>query len=227
MGVLEGMGAAMEARTEIEEIVGFRRDDDLLGHYVRELHKYMTADDVRDAIKRAKLIGNKTSDKLWAANKACDGVAGLMDSSHGSLAHWAALGVESLTGCLLSVAEFKTPRPFQKSDAPYETIEDLHMVVEEGILDAADDGAPWSDEDKAKVRAWLSQTPYQIWLLVNELEEWGQDALRESMFDLARDADDGASLARNMRDRWERVLIDKWERNWKSRWDGSVPAPLA
>ena len=214
-------------RTEIEEIVGFRRDDEILGRYVRDLHQYMTVEDVQDAIKRAKLYDPKGSAKLFAAHKACDEVAGMSDYSHGSLTHWAALGVESLTGTMISVAEFKKPRPFQKPDTPYETLEDLRRVVEDEITMAEEDGVTWSDEDKAKVRTWLSQTPYQIWLLVHELEEWGQDMLRDSMFDMARDQEDGRDLVRGLQQQWDRVLVKKWEDNWKSRWDGSVPAPLA
>lgn len=221
------MGESTETRTEIETIVGFRRDDEILGRYVNDLHQYMTPDDVRDAIKRAKLYDPKGSQKLFAAHKACDGVAGMSDYSHGSLAHWAALGVESLTGTMVSVAEFKKPRPFHKPEAPYETLQELCRVVEEGIQDAEDDGAPWRDEEKAKVRAWLSQTPYQIWILVQELEAWSQDLLREAMFDITREQDDGREMARGISRQWERVLIKRWEDNWKSRWDGSVPAPLA
>jgi hypothetical protein len=213
--------------TEIEDIVGFSRDDEIMGRYVREIHEHLTVDDVKDAIRRARLFSDKKSDRLFAAHRAADEVAGLAGYSHGSLAHWAALGVESLTGTIVSLAEFKTPRWPNKPDTPYETLEQLRVHVEEEIKDAEAVGSPWADRDKAIVREWLSQTPYQIWLLVHELEEKAAEFLQEVLFDVTRQQEDGRSLARNIQDEWERRLISNWERNWKSRWDGSVPAPLA
>jgi len=224
---MEGQGNTMETKTEIATIVGYNQDNENFGDYVREIYKHMTADDVRDAIKRANLYSPEASDKLFAAHKACDEVAELKELSHGNIAHWAALGAESMSGSRISVTDFKPPKYLGPPTSPYETLDELRIIVEDAIRESDEDGSPWSDEDKAKVRTWLSQTPYQIWLLVNELEEWGQDALRESMFDMTRAQDDGKDLARNIRQHWELALMDNWARNWKSRWDGSVPAPFA
>jgi len=214
--------------TEIEILLGYTRENENFGDYVREIYKHMTAADVRDAIKRANLYGTKSCDKLFAVHKACDKVAELKELSHGSLAHWAALGVESLTGGRISLAEFKTPRnPWENPNIPYEDLDTLRSHVEEEILNCESNRCPWGEVDLACVRAWLSQTPYQIWLLVEELEEWGQEALREAMFDMAREQDNGRKIAHNIQQHWDRALMDNWKRDWKSRWDGSVPAPLA
>jgi hypothetical protein len=231
MGVVEMKGATMPnptiPNTAIEDLIGFRRDDEIMGHYVREIHEHLTLEDVQAVLKEAKLYNPKTSQKMFTVHKAADGVAGYAGYRHGSLAHWAALGVETLTGTIVSLAEFKTPRPFGPSTAPYQTLEELRRIVEEAITAAEEEDAPWSDQNKAIVRSWLAQTPYQIWCHIHELEGWAEDAVREALFDITRQTEDGKHLASNIQNEWERRVMYEWERDWKSQWDGSIPEPLA
>ena len=205
--------------TPIEKILGFSARDTVMGDYVREVEQTLTLKEVEQVVHERSRF-DKGSTRLFVVRGVASDVNDMLTWSHGHLAHWAALGVEHLTDTIISLAEFKTPRPFSGKEAEcgYTNLETLREMVEASIAEDEEEvrfdpsyGGSWHDDDKDIVRAWLALTPYALWRLVDKVEEQAHEELREQMFDLARGQEDGKSFARFVDEQFAKVVND-----WKN-----------
>jgi hypothetical protein len=199
-----------------EEILGYKATSEHAGEYVRKIAAMLTLEDLEVARRKATRTCYD-SDRAWTVLCAVHNVACEIDMmrglSHGCLAHWMGLGIEHLTGTMVSLAEFKTSI-YHSSKAPYADFEGLRAIVEEAIREAAEEECPWDDENAAVTRAFMFQTPYQMWLMVSTVEELSLDLLREALFDIAREQSDGRTLARNVQTEYIKA-VDAWRADWK------------
>jgi len=173
-------------------------DNEHLGGYARTIAEWMTRDEAQAVFLKAteyRTHDRDTSVGLFAVHKVARQVEEAATCPLGNLAHWAFDGVRY-------VADYE---PYTSLDRRERlTLGDVREALKAEMRD--DDEGWWSDDRKVLVREWLAQTPYELWLKVNEVEEWTREVMREYLLEMARDEDRGGSVAREARERWERQL---------------------
>lgn len=103
------------------------------------------------------------------------------------------------------------------------TVDDVVLIVEKAIEDAASDlrefweddpikfaecypmvqvgdngpiSHPWGDKEVATLRKWLAVRPYCVWVVYHVVQDAAKDAMEEALLDMATDVEDGSNIRR-------------------------------
>lgn len=171
-----------------------------------EVTRYMYSDSDRMGFKA--IVGMKD---------VAEKVAEFVSLQHGNMAHWLADGLQVL---IEYDAHLRLSGSWRGGSDCGMTVQGLRDRIAEAqeeereeVAEGWDGSVFWDDEYKAQAEAWISQTPYQVWKAVDDVEQWAMDEFRGSLFDMARDDNDGKSLARYVRERWEHH-VKEWGKAW-------------
>jgi len=177
-----------------------------LAEYARQASAYLTRDEAQAvfeewAAKQVRPDEPNGAKGLMAVWRVASKVKDLVHRAQGNLAHWAFDGIRV-------VADYEPQKCLDKTHAL--VMAAVRESIEREIAEDMDEGddAWWTEEKIASVRAWLDQTPYELWQKVDEVEEYARESLDEYLLPMARAEDKGECVARDVRERWEQIVTE-------------------